>query len=119
MHTIGDRVFAVRNSDKEHLYLFGHGVYEGEFEPVEAAGWLADTMREIKAETEQVVLNPRIRLDSGEAIYGCECWWGSESQFESVSRGLTVVPVSIIEAREALQKEVVVSNEEAPDDSRV
>lgn len=27
--------------------------------------------------------NPKIVLDSGEVIWGCECWWGSEKEIQS------------------------------------
>jgi len=41
--------------------LLGYGIYEGDFEhPV------------LKR------LNPRMLLDSGERVWGCECWWGAE-----------------------------------------
>jgi hypothetical protein len=28
--------------------------------------------------------NPTIKLDTGKTVYGCECWWGSESKVKEM-----------------------------------
>jgi hypothetical protein len=28
--------------------------------------------------------NPRIRLDNGKVVYGCECWWGNEEKVKKM-----------------------------------
>ena len=61
--------------DKIVAFL-GCGVYEGDFVPTEAVGYLADKARLHEKR------NPRIRLDNGKVVYGCECWWGYEERIK-------------------------------------
>jgi len=68
----GTRVGAVMNSNDEEVNLFGYGVYVGDHTPVEGVGLFAEMIRKRKD------TNPKIELDNGTVIYGCECWWGSE-----------------------------------------
>ena len=57
---------------KLHLHFYGVGTYQGETVPGEGvAGFMGQILRE------GGITNPTILLDSGETIYGCECWWGS------------------------------------------
>jgi hypothetical protein len=98
---VGDRVGVASHQDKGPqgtLYIFGYGVYEGDFVPEEAVGWMAEVDREVKA------TNPRLRLDNGKVVYGCESWWGSEEkvkQIEDAARkaGAPVVILDIDEVR--------------------
>lgn len=92
-HPAGIRVGAMRSADKEKVYMFGWGVYEGDFVPDEAAGFGAEMAREAGR------TNPRIRLDDGTVVYGCECWWGPVADVEASIQGREVVTVSIEEAR--------------------
>jgi hypothetical protein len=84
---IGTRVFAVRDEDEENVYLFGFGTYEGTEVPDAYATGLARHVRE------SGVPNPKIKLDDGSIVWGCECWWGAEKDF--TSSGKTVVKVDI------------------------
>lgn len=96
MPKIGDRVFAVRNSDKENVYLFGYGTYEGDKFP---------EYRFTKEELEKQPLlknykNPCIKLDNGDIVWGYECWWGAESQIEKLTgrgpnKNIIIVPVPV------------------------
>lgn len=95
--SVGDRVYAISCVTADAIYLYGFGVYEGDFEPTEAFGWLADEMRQFGFK------NPRIRLDSGEVVYGCECWWGAEEKFQKHSLGLFVTRVSITQERRSYE----------------
>jgi len=102
----GERVGAVSHADDETLYLFGYGVYEGDFTPPEyadggPAGWLAMGMRKFGENW----TNPRIRLDNGDVVWGCECWWADEEKVKRIIRGRNVVMVSIKEAREEWAEE--------------
>lgn len=64
----GDRVGAILSQNAKECEFLGYGVYEGDH-PVEIIpGFSSD--------------NPRIKLDSGEIVWGCECWWGSEENFK-------------------------------------
>ncbi len=83
----GDRVGAILSIRDGEVEFLGFGVYEGDFVPTEAAGWLADGLRA------QEIVNPRIKLDNGKVVYGCECWWGDEahtkdylSKFDKVNK---------------------------------
>ena len=59
----GTRVGAIRNAKDETVYLYGFGTYQGdELHP--AIG----------------IPNPKILLDNGSVVWGCECWWGSEEK---------------------------------------
>lgn len=71
----GERVGAIFGSSKDgekRVQLLGYGVYTGDEVPVDAAGFIADALREFGNP------NPRIDLDFGYAVWGCECWWGPE-----------------------------------------
>ncbi len=101
MSNIGDRVGAVYGckKDSKTIEFFGYGTYEGLHIPVEAVGFWADCMRDAKAE------NPRIRLDDGSCVYGCECWWGTISAVEEMMEGREVVYVDINKIREEFLRE--------------
>ena len=74
MTKVGDRVTAIRNAEKGIVYSFGDGIYAGDFIPPDDIGF--------------GIPNPRIDLDSGGSVWGCECWWGSESgAHERFSKG--------------------------------
>jgi hypothetical protein len=94
---IGDRVGAILSSRDGRVEFLGYGTYAGEHVPEEAVGILAEGARE------HGIKNPKIELDSGKVVYGCECWWGSEA---GVRRNLEmmvdteVVEVDIDEVRE-------------------
>jgi hypothetical protein len=53
-------------------YLFGYGVYVGDEVPGEEAGGFGEMVRAAGAK------NPKILLDNGKVVWGCECWWGPE-----------------------------------------
>jgi len=72
-HAVGERVGAISHSKGDTVYVYGLGTYEGDHIPLEATGWIAQNLREFQ------IQNPRIRLDSGKVVYGCECWWGKEN----------------------------------------
>jgi hypothetical protein len=78
--------------------VFGCGIYDGDFEPVEAVGQLAEMCKETKMK------NPRITLDSGKVVYGCECWWGSEKAVKKELKGKQIVMVDIDEERKKFRK---------------
>lgn len=81
-YTVGMRVFAMQKADTERIYLFGFGTYEGRHDPEGSKGTI-------------FTQNPRIRLDNGEVVWGYECWWGPESEFEAYRNGREVVTVRV------------------------
>jgi len=106
----GQRVGAICGARDGVVEFFGYGVYEGDFVPGDdksdpkPVGWVAD-MREAMAtmaETGQSP-NPRIRLDSGEIVWGCECWWGPEEEMRRQLMGYKeIVHVTVAEKRKAV-----------------
>jgi len=66
MWNIGDRVIAVFGVSNGVVKSFGEGVYVGSFPLPEWVGGFNFGQD-----------NPRIDLDSGKQVWGCECWWGS------------------------------------------
>lgn len=89
----GDRVlaFAGRNSSGA-IESFGSGVYEGEEVPPEGV---------IGPFGEMTTPNPKILLDTGEVVWGCECWWGPEDKVKEryLTQGVIVVPITPQEYR--------------------
>jgi len=89
----GDRVFAISHADDQEVHLFGRGVYEGDFETeVVLLGTIMEGHR-----------NPRIKLDDGRTVWGYQCWWGPESQYDKVvgSRKVTIAELPDMEAMKA------------------
>jgi hypothetical protein len=113
----GSRVGAIRDADQEIVHLFGYGIYEGDFElpddvqtlfgsvaemrasMCEHFGYAADVpVEQWKSEHQQALkratTNPRIRLDDGNVVLGCQCWWALEEQIKTCigSRKVEIVP---------------------------
>lgn len=71
----GTRVGAIRNIGLNlKAYFFGWGVYQGN-EPCPRLGGHP---------------NPKIQLDNGKVVWGCECWWGPEERIKRELDGLTI-----------------------------
>jgi len=67
---IGERVGAILSATSEGVVNFlGYGTYDGEHVPPPD---VCPDRHELK------ITNPRITLDSGETVWGMQCWWGSE-----------------------------------------
>lgn len=62
----GTRVIAVMNATETEVFSFGSGVYDGDFPCPHFDGFD----------------NPRITLDTGKVVWGCQCWWGSEEYMQ-------------------------------------
>lgn len=71
---VGDRVGAICAINDGVARMFGFGVYLGHQKP---PGFPAP--------------NPTIKLDSGEFVFGYQCWWGSEDGVKSRIAGLEIV----------------------------
>lgn len=87
MVKIGSRVGAIRDANKNVVNLYGYGVYVGNEVPPKGVSIFGIELNEIGRR------NPKIVLDSGEIIWGCQCWWGSE---ESVKRAIGNRKVNIV-----------------------
>lgn len=105
-HAIGARVGAILGADQDTkvLKFLGFGTYAGDFVPREAVGFMADGLIEYE------IPNPRIDLDDGHVVYGCECWWGSETAIRQQldgyrEKGWAIVETSIAAVREEFRKD--------------
>lgn len=92
---IGDRVGCFLSVVHGTGLLLGYGTYVGnEVPPNEGhtslTAYLSGERR----------ANPKIVLDSGEVVWGCECWWGPEDEIkEECAKLQRVIPVTMTEAR--------------------
>jgi len=84
----------VSHSNEDTIFLFGYGIYVGdEVPPPEIQPWMRIAHP-----------NPKIILDNGKVIWGCECWWGSEEAVKKQIGTNKVVMVDIDEARAKAQE---------------
>lgn len=64
---VGDRIGAIMRSEEKKVYSLGFGTYLGdEVPPKEIGGFNVG------------LPNPKLQLDTGQVVWGCECWWGTE-----------------------------------------
>jgi len=75
----GERVGAISSADEKGCRFFGYGIYEGDFVPPKTIGLSGRAG----------IPNPRIKLDNGKTVYGCECWWGGE---EAIKKKIAAYP---------------------------
>ena len=92
-------LFATRKQNKV-VELFGYGELLDDEIPESAVGPLADLTRLMRRP------NPKIQLDSGLVVWGCECWWGPEEDVKAQveryeKKGWTVKNVNVEEIRAA------------------
>jgi hypothetical protein len=89
MAKIGDRVGAMMSGRDGVIEFLGFGVYQGEeVPPKEIMGFNFGYP------------NPKILLDNGEVVWGCECWWGDEPRFKEIlEKAKEVKIVSIVTCR--------------------
>ena len=97
---VGARVGAILSSDNTEVHLLGFGVYDGDHVP--PFGPMGAPMSEIDAMKESGELprdwewkNPRITLDDGRVIWGCQCWWGPEEVIRKRIEGLKIIPATV------------------------
>jgi hypothetical protein len=90
---IGDRVGALLKGEGDTVWLLGYGVYQGYQTPDPSLG-----VKFFGLDLDHP--NPCIKLDSGQLVFGCECWWGDEAGVkQTVARYAKVIDVDIEEAR--------------------
>jgi hypothetical protein len=95
------RVAVVANAfDDETLYFIGYGVRGDLCVPPRGLGPLTDALNDDGAET------PVIVLDSGEVLYGCECYYDDADAFDACVEGEFLESMTVAELREASRHEV-------------
>lgn len=78
------------DSTEKQVQLFGFGQYVGDEVPPEEIKFMGVHISNP---------NPKIVLDNGKVVWGCECWWGSEDKIKRMIGTKQVIPVDIDEAR--------------------
>jgi hypothetical protein len=91
----GTRVGAIQTADDTTVELFGYGTFDGYFVPPEEIRFAGSLVSNT---------NPRITLDNGKVVWGCECWWGPEEKIMAMVAGRTLVMVDIEKEREKYNK---------------
>lgn len=100
MSEIGDRVGAICGTlpdDPTNVRVFGFGVYVGrDVPPADVIGPFG--FGPLSHET------PKIVLDDGQVVYGCECWWGDEKRVKDelehwVAQGYRTDMIAVIDYR--------------------
>lgn len=74
----GRRVYALASANGAEVISFGSGTYVGdEIPPPEVNGPFGKMTKP----------NPKIVLDRGGVVWGCECWWAPEGEKEKILKG--------------------------------
>lgn len=84
---VGSRVKVIAFTDKKtgEVCVLGEGVYEGSFESPEYFGF------------PKGMLNHRIKLDTGEEVWGFEVWWGPVEEINKKLEGQKVRTITVQE----------------------
>lgn len=108
--SVGARVLAVVSIENNVAKVLGEGVFVGDEVPS------AVEFPHLKMFSDNNIANPRINLDSGGVVWGCECWWGD---IESMKRRLSsceVVSVTAKEMRAPVKPKATVVGDYSSDD---
>jgi hypothetical protein len=90
---VGERVGCFLSIVGDTALFLGFGVYVGDEVPPNDG---RKSLTEFLAGERRS--NPKIVLDSGDIVWGCECWWGPEDEVKDQLTKLKVKNVSIVEA---------------------
>lgn len=92
---VGDRVGCFLSVVRDTALFLGWGTYVGEeVPPNEGTNSMTAYLTGLRR------MNPKILLDSGEVVWGCECWWGPEEEVKAEREKMKkIIDVSIVEAR--------------------
>jgi hypothetical protein len=105
MSRIGDRIGAILGERDGVAEFLGYGVYVAdEVPPADAVGWMAEACREYATP------NPKLVLDDGQLIFGCQCWWGQEAAVKKniagyEKQGYVIKMITMKEVAERLKAE--------------
>lgn len=102
MRKIGMRVGAVASMEEDVAEIFGYGIYEGDFK-IDNPDICSFGIRMASLD----VINPRILLDNGSTVWGCECWWGAEEGVKKKLEGKTVKIITVEEYRKRSNEEAI------------
>lgn len=85
---IGDRIGAIQSATKDEVRLFGYGTYQGEHVPPD------DVMGPFGRLGLYGITNPKLVMDDGTVVWGCESWWGPEGRIRESVAGRSVIAVT-------------------------
>ena len=101
---VGARVGALLSANNTEVHLLGFGVYDGEQEPPfgpmgapkeDYEAVLKEMKDAGQVPADYIWKNPRITLDNGRVVWGCQCWWGPEESIRRRIEGLKIIPASV------------------------
>jgi hypothetical protein len=91
---INKRVGAISNinADTKVAEFYGYGVYLGDYIPDN------DDIKLFNISLKKLSFtNPKILLDSGDYVWGCECWWAPEEEIKNMLSSceeIKIIPVN-------------------------
>lgn len=104
-YEVGIKVAAVRSIDDKSVYLYGYGEYEGDFKFGEDETEIPPVgLVSILAKKAGIEENPRIKLESGQVVWGCECWWCPVEKLKEEYGNLEIKNVDIDEDRIKIER---------------
>ncbi len=90
---VGDRFGAILTRREHLIFFLGYGTYDGHEIPPSYIGGLGPLLNALQ------ISNPKITLDNGKVIWGCECWWSSADIVQKLLDTHVVIDIGIDEAR--------------------
>lgn len=91
---IGARVGALLRMDGLSAHLLGYGVFMGrEIPPKFGKNHTTSILNQLK------IASPKIILDNGDTVWGCECWWGPEENVKMLIEGKLILDARIEDER--------------------
>lgn len=82
------RVTAVICAKGGKALIAGHGDYVGDHVPPPGVGLMGIELHALGHK------NPKIELDNGNVIWGCQCWWGSKERMEEELGDMEIVELT-------------------------
>lgn len=84
------RVGAIHTFKDKTIEFFGYGVYLGDEIPPSDITFLGMSIKDP---------TPKLQMDSGDIIWGCECWWGDVEHIDRELEGKKIIEVNINDIR--------------------
>ena len=86
------KVIAILDAEGDTVRIFGYGQYVGDEVPPKGVKFFGMDLHDIGR------ANPKIVLDNGKVVWGCQCWWGDvEKAQKEIIKDRKVVVVDIDE----------------------
>jgi hypothetical protein len=77
MSEVGERVGVILGTEEKVIQFLGYGTYEGSFVPPPGVEIFGVDLNKGK------ITNPRLKLDNGDIVWGCQVWWGREEHIKN------------------------------------